>query len=242
MYRRLLAVALVVALAVAGVRIADPSLGSDDPEVRVDSRPAVVAADSVRNAQSGSVTVEVRATTDSGRTGETHVQRGRVRVEHDRRVYHAVYSTDDDGERGLGFFGTEAMGWTRSASADWGRSPSSRYPGLGTVLDPDSLERADVRTLADNETVLAVRLTGSDADAVVSGLLVSSVRSGRLDVYVDKERWLPTRAVRVYEIPSRNATVRVTYRYHRYDETSAERPDGVPGLSLWELLGDVYYG
>lgn len=241
MYRRLLAVVLVVGLAAAGVRIADPSFGGDE-EVRADSRPAVVAADAVRNAQSRAVTVEILAEVESGATGETDVKRGRVRAEHDRGVYRAVHSKDEDGNGQLGFFGTDGMGWTRSADADWGRSPSARYPGLGTVLDPEAVERADVQVLDDNETALAIRLTGGDASAAAEGLYVSEVPSGRLDVYVDKQRWLPTRAVRSYEVPSRNKTVRVSYRFTRYGETSVERPDGVPGISLWEILGDVYYG
>jgi hypothetical protein len=241
MYRRLLAVVLVVALAVAGVRIVDPSFGGDE-EVRADSRPAVVAADAVRNAQSRAVTVDILSAVESDASGETTVRRGRIRVEHDRGVYHAVYSKDESGDGQLGFFGTDGMGWTRSADADWGRSPSARYLGFGTVLDPVAVERADVRVLDDNETTLAIRLTGSDAGGAAEGLHVTEVPSGRLDVYVDKQRWLPTRAVRTYQVPNRNKTVRVSYRFTRYGETSVERPNGVPGISLWELLGDIYYG
>lgn len=243
MDKRLLALAVALLCVFAGVRIADPRLDDEEVTVAFEDGPAVVAADSVRRMQTRKVTIELRTAVDSRIENETYEKRAEIRVEHDIRRYRAVHSTDNDSNGELGFFGTEGMGWTESPYTDWGRAPSSRYPGFGSVMNPTAMGQSNARVLVDNETTFAVRFEGEDANEAVEGMdaHTRTATPGRFDLYIDKQRKLPTRAVRAYEIPKRNATVRIRYRFTRYGETDVERPEGVPKISIWELLGDIYY-
>lgn len=240
MRRVLIAVVLVVAVGVVGVRLADPSLDAREDTVSFDAPPEKIAAESVRAAHTKSVTVYARVVVSEA-NGTNRTRRGRIRADHDDQLYRTRYSTGGDGE--LAFFGTDGMGWTKSPYGGWGRAPSARHPGFGTVLDPDAMDRSDARVLVDNATTLGVRFEGEDANAAVEGLNAhtEAVLPGRLDVYIDKRQGLPIRAVRVYSNPERNVTVRVRYRFARYGETTVERPMEIPKISLWELLGDLYY-
>lgn len=243
MNRRLLALVVVLLLAVAGVRIVDPTLNDDAVTVEIQDRPADVAADSVRSMRTKKVTVRLQITVNSGSQNETYRKHAEIQAEHDTQRYLAVRSTDNDSDWELGFFGTDGMGWTRSPYTDWGRAPSSRYPGSGTVMDPSAMEQSDARVLVDNESMFVVRFEDEDANDAVEGMSAHTQAAlpGRLDLYIDKQRKLPVRAVRFYKIPERNATVQIHYQFTDYGETEVERPDDVPNISIWELLGDIYY-
>lgn len=242
MNRRLVALGIALLIVVAGVRVADPTLDDEAATVELQDEPSHVVADSVRKMRTTTVTVDLRVVVDAGTPDETYRERAEIRADHDNQRYNALYGTGNDSER-LGFFGTDGMGWTNSSYTEWGRAPSSRYPGFGTVMDPATMERSDARIVVDNETTLGVRFEDEDANDALEGLVGHTAKAhpGRLDVYIDKQRRLPVRAVRTYDIPARNTTVRVRYRFTRYGETDVERPEGVPDVSIWELLGDVYY-
>lgn len=247
MRRTLVLLAVVVAVTVVGVRVADPSFTDDEVEVSLSDRPAVVAADSVRKLQQHDRTVEVRVAVEDDARGRQPKRRIQVSVEPDERRYYTVARATDPDENAppVAYFGTEGQGWIQQNHPDgeWNTAHSARYPESGRILDPAAIARADGRVVAENETTLVVRIEGADANAAVerSYGYTPNELPGHLTVAIDKDQHRPVWAVREYSAPDRNETFRYRYRFD-YDETTVERPEGIPPFSVVELLGDIYYG
>lgn len=241
----------VLLLGVVTVQTVDPFQSPPDGPTRVnlDGEPVDVAKDALRIPQNLNHTQNFTQTFVSDSENRTIVGSRRLfRYQPSRRRYSITksYNGSLPAEPEVESYGSANTAWiTSSTSASgWREIHSYRY-GRVVPFDPPALDDTTVRVESENETTLVLYVEASRAAnrAMDNTLVHYPNATDELWLYIDKDsRRLDKIINRPTGAGAGESDVKNIFELEYYGNTTVDRPEDVPTISVRAILWDVLNG